>query len=285
MIKLLYSNGCSMTEGSELGNRKFNYDETTVKGPNTSRATVNPDHAAYMEAHAYPAIVARNLNIPSQQNGALCGSSNARIVRTTISDVEELCKQYDPSELFVLVGFSNTSRFEHYANNKFQQVVNQAPRNKFGFGNIIEHDLHKYFRLKIEIEKNSVAFALAEHFVEVLTLKQYLESKNIKFLFSYGLVEHFGEHETPEQIDVINQNKEIQTLFSLCEYDNPKVWIVDVVRSKTLTEFLHNTTSYSFFDYTVRRRLLSGYGGHPLEQAHETWATHITQFITKNNIL
>lgn len=285
MIKLLYANGCSMTEGAEIGNRKFNYDETTHRGPSSHRSGIPKDHAEYMEAHAYPAVVANLLNIPNQINDGLGGSSNRRIVRTTIARLEEQCLTYDPSELFVVIGFSNINRFEHFGLSRFEQIIYHPPKNKFGFGHMIETDDQKYFRLKVDVGQASLEEMLVQHFMEVLLLKQYLESKKIKFVFSYGLIEPFPTMFTQEQIDRACSNKEIQTLFNLVEYTKPDVWVVDVIRSNTLPDFIRNITSYSFFDYVVRRRFLSGTGGHPLEQAHDAWATHIAQFVTKNNIL
>lgn len=78
----VYSNGCSLTYGSDLENR---------------------------EEESYPSLIAQHLNLPLL-NDALPGSSNERILRTSISGITDLLeKKLNP---LVIIGWSESLRFE-----------------------------------------------------------------------------------------------------------------------------------------------------------------------------
>lgn len=286
MIKILYANGCSMTEGSELGNLKFNFDEKT-HGPNSNRDHnhVSMEHAQYMEKNAYPSLLTQNLNIQHHKNGALSGSSNRRIVRTTINDVEELCRTYDPSEIFVFIGFSTLDRFEYYNGIRFMQIVPNTVRAEKSPLKRLPKEVFKYLEARSDIGNDPLLELLAQHFSDVLLLKQYLEQKNIKFLFSYGIVNRLWQQYTDEEIQHACKNKEISTMFELCEFKNPEKWVVDVIRPVTLREYILECGNFSFFEYLVLRKMHVGNGGHPLEHAHIAWAKHLTEYMSKHKIL
>jgi len=81
-VDCVYTNGCSLTYGSELEDR---------------------------ENDCYPSKVAKHFNLPVINN-AKPGSSNQRILRTTIQDVEDLLEQGKTP--LVLVSWTISSRFE-----------------------------------------------------------------------------------------------------------------------------------------------------------------------------
>jgi lysophospholipase L1-like esterase len=88
MLRLLVTNGCSMTRGAELA------DPAT---------------------QAWPALLAKNLGIP-HVNLARDGSSNRRIVRTTAARLHRVTSDASvaPDEVLVLVLWTDTGRHEFY---------------------------------------------------------------------------------------------------------------------------------------------------------------------------
>ncbi|WP_158841348.1 DUF6071 family protein [Saccharothrix deserti] len=88
MIKLLVTNGCSMTAGEELDS------------PRTQ---------------AWPVLLARALGVELVNMG-LGGGSNRRIVRTTVATLPALCEQRSiaPEETLVVCTWTRPDRTEHF---------------------------------------------------------------------------------------------------------------------------------------------------------------------------
>jgi hypothetical protein len=92
VIRLLVANGCSQTRGAEL---------------------------ADPETQAWPALLARELGIP-HLNMARDGSSNRRIVRTTVARLPLICEEarVSPQEVLVLIAWTHTVRHEFHVPGK-----------------------------------------------------------------------------------------------------------------------------------------------------------------------
>lgn len=88
MVKLLITNGCSLTEGEELAS------------PNVE---------------AWPSVLAGLLGLDLVNLGMRAGS-NRRIVRTTVSSLGDLCRErfVRPEEALVLCLWTRPARIEHY---------------------------------------------------------------------------------------------------------------------------------------------------------------------------
>jgi hypothetical protein len=88
MIKLLITNGCSMTAGYELDS------------PSTQ---------------SWPVLPAQKLNVELVNMG-LSGGSNRRIVRTTVSTLPALCAERSilPEEALVLCTWTRPGRTEQF---------------------------------------------------------------------------------------------------------------------------------------------------------------------------
>jgi Family of unknown function (DUF6071) len=96
MIRLLVTNGCSCTRGEEL-----------------------PDPST----QAWPVVLGKFLGVP-QVNLARDGSSNRRIVRSTVASIDRVRAQHEvrPGEVLTLLAWTQSSRHEYYSRRERPEV-------------------------------------------------------------------------------------------------------------------------------------------------------------------
>lgn len=94
MIKCLYANGDSWTEGDELG---LPYTDNTP---------------TYRLHNSWPKLLANKMNIPAVVNEAIRGTSGTRIARRTIRFMREWCNKKPGAELLVVVCWTTFERDE-----------------------------------------------------------------------------------------------------------------------------------------------------------------------------
>lgn len=284
MIKFLYANGCSLTEGAELGNAKFGYDEKKW-GPNSMRnwgaksirnwGGASHEHSKYMEETSYPFLLKEKLEIPEFKNAAIGGSSNRRIVRTTLADIEEALTKYNAAEILVLIGFTFMDRYEFFKLDiRWPQIVSGLSSR------FLTHEEEKYAVANEELIGNNLGELIIRHQLEVLSLKHYLESKGIKYVFTYA-TQNSLESEFSKRAfnDVVNSNH-LDQYWTMMEFDK---WILyDAVKFVNDPSYIMaNITHYSFNSFTFRNNHARGKGHHPLEAAHAGWAEYIYQKLLK----
>jgi hypothetical protein len=280
MIKMLYANGDSMTEGSELGNAKFNYDEKKY-GPGSYRTAphMTKEHAEHMETNSYPYVLKKILGIENHINAAMGGSSNRRIVRTTIADVEALLKTYKPEEILVVIGWSAADRFELYNEGHYSQIIpGYAVSSMFSnrkkkivvYDNLINSEFHEVF---------------IRHTLEIIALKNYLESKGIKHLFCYGLATFFLQQYGEDTIrNEFRMHQELRTFTDLAEFDQ---WFIPppIPEVASRAELVLDLPKYSLYSHSHNLGFPRGNGGHPLEEAHKDWAALMAKHIISKGML
>lgn len=262
-----------MTEGAELGTL-----------PYSTPAEVTEFQKEYMHTHSYSGVLKNKLGIKTHINNGLSGSCNRRIARITISDIEKLLNNYAADEIFVIIGFTSIDRFEFYDTNYFKQVVPASVKILGKDFKVSNSRSLKYINDKVDAECEFISSLLTTHFLEILLLKNYLESKGVKYLFSYGLIRNILS-EYPDEIDSVINNAELNILFNLIEYSNKLKWIHDVVSPLNLEEFIHSCQDSCFYEYLEKRKMNPGGGRHPTEKGHEIWANHIYEHIARYKIL
>src|SRR5580658_8310376 len=105
----LYSNGCSMTYGSEL------HDDAI------SRICSND---TYRWRYAWPNRLGEMIGATGVYNDGVPSGSNDRILRTTVEFVSTwLGKGLPPSALIVIIGWSQPRRREFYVDGDFRQIL------------------------------------------------------------------------------------------------------------------------------------------------------------------
>jgi hypothetical protein len=279
---MLYANGCSLTEGSELGNVKFNYDEAKY-GPNTFREMdhLTPEHIEHIETHSWPYIVKKTLGIENHFNNAFGGSSNRRIVRVTMADVEGMITRgdYKPEEILVVIGWSSFDRFETYSKDHFAQIVpshHTKKENSVKWRDYLAYD---------GLMNTEFAEVYMRHLLDVQLLKNYLENRGVKYMFSYSLTTYFDVQFSMKAIeDAFNDYPELQSFIDMAEYSK---WFFDpkFERPEDPIEFAFNIQNTSFFDSSLKRKYRVGNGMHPLEDSHKRWGVEMANHIKQQGIL
>jgi len=275
MYSVLYANGCSMTEGSELGNKKFNYDESKFS-PNISRTfnVPSPEHIEHMMTHNYSFIAKELLGIPNIVNDAEGGGSNSRIVRTTILGVNNLLKTHKPEEILVVVGWTTVDRFEYMMYDRYAQFIP---------GHIKHTTLPSGFvrlaKLHAEWASTDLLHCMTSHLMGILHLKNYLESVGVDYVFSYGLSNHLEHSFEESDIKKIQDNDQLKDLYEMVMNDR---WFFNewyqgrVEDYKTFIDFF---SRISFYSHSIDHGFKQGTGLHPLEDAHYSWGKTLHNFV------
>lgn len=102
-MKVLYANGDSFVFGMEC--------------------IENYSQLEHNKELAFPKTIADNLNCKTYINNAYCGATNEFIFRTTIFDLLELeQKGVQPSDVFVVIGWTTLHRFEIEGNAWYRKI-------------------------------------------------------------------------------------------------------------------------------------------------------------------
>jgi hypothetical protein len=281
MKKLLLTNGCSLTEGAELGNAQFGYDEKK-NDPNTGirlKHLMSQEHWDHLTTHCWPALVASKIGYDLENLG-YGGSSNRRIARLTMERVEAHLKAgMDPKDIFVFIGFTDMSRFEvRMDHTDFRQfVLRFLPKD-------ITLSKRDQIIIRGQEEKAEIIYEMiTNHHLEVLSLKHYLESRGVDYMFTYGLLQDL-QHEYGDGVrNELFNYYDLRLYTELLEYLNGDKWFlphieerhkedtIDLVMTLYLSSF-HFLNSYKF-------HCKCGTNLHPLEEAHEKYAEMITDYL------
>lgn len=216
---ILYANGCSMTYGHELENM---YD-------------------------AWPYRLAQNLNLNNCVNDGKPGSSNDRIVRTTISWTANYLNQND-NKPFVVVGWSAPSRYECIIDDQWVDIIPQwmPKHNK----NIAEATIAYLTHFSDNISDTTRTL---NYYV---LLQSWLKINKIPYLFFNALHCYYSEAEN--YLEIIKH--------------------IDKKR-------FYNFHNQNFCFHTFAKPFRSGPKGHPLEEGHLEWAKVLSNYISTNNLL
>ncbi|NJO59846.1 MAG: hypothetical protein HC836_16555 [Richelia sp. RM2_1_2] len=158
-MKLLV-NGCSVTRGDEL---------TSDVLPESIEDKI------YREKHVWGGQLAQKLNLSEYNNIAERGSSNKRILRTTIEYIATL-SEVERSDLLVIIGWSQISRTEIYFQKKWRQVL----------PNFLTYFINHEFHAIEDFCQRYMMDDLPCHelfFTYVVSLQSFLKSNNINYFF------------------------------------------------------------------------------------------------------
>lgn len=270
-----------MTEGAELGNIAFNYNEAKY-GPNTFRDLdhISPEHKHHIETHSWPHRLKEILNIENHFNNAYGGSSNRRIARTSLLDITNLLTQYAPEEILVVIGWTAFDRFEYFETINFSQIV--PSYHVKGFASRVTT---KHITMYDEIANNSLVELYTRHILQVLSLKHFLDAKGIKYQFSYSLTtfleSQFGQNGV---LKAFISNSELNQMINMMEYET---WHLSPSMPPykdniQLADSIHKGT---FFSNSQDNKYPMGNGLHPLEDAHLAWATDMAETLKRRGLI
>lgn len=278
MIKVMYVNGCSNTEGCELGNIQFNYPKD-LYGPGNSRDGLRKlgmmAHARHMEEHCWPFLLSKKLGV-ELVNEAIGAASNHRMIRMTLSRVTELLTRYKPDEILVVLGLSECSRYEVYRDGTFDRSVptnrNNLKRNSWEF--------QPYIRERTNVLYSQFVIELLDYFKAIAALKYFLDYHKVKYVLTYGYFEQITDWWGEDGVAKLLAEDELRPLFSLLGPDEHWITAPHEKLADPLETFLRNSYEMSFVAYTHNNGFAVGDTNHPLEEGHEAWANYLMERLT-----
>lgn len=279
---ILYSNGCSMAEGAELGNNIFGFDEhnNCSSLPRQRIATLenydNKDvHIEYIDKHCYSGVLKESMKFSSAINDAISGSSNANILERTIMSIEKLLASgVKNTEIFAIISWTDFDR--SYVPLDWDRCVNIAPHFPKNSGapwsfNSMVASYHK-------IISSNLHFLFKQYLLDVIHLQNFFKAKSIKCLFIQGVANHIISEFGKDDANRLQNDETIRSLFSIVDmeqwFTNNNTYSVDCFSTS------HRSISFSEFNgmhkYKVGKML------HPLEDGHREWAIKLEEHIRNN---
>lgn len=266
-MKLLYSNGSSTTYGLDL---------IKPKG-----STLTPTE--YKKKYTYTGILGHELNIPEMVNAAEPGSPNTSIVRRTFSDITNLLKTYQASEILACISFSPATPVEFFLR-KHKRYFNLIFPEKLLL-KIKDDPEYKIEEIKKMYHFFNESVLCLEYLVEkfifdVISLQNFLENKKIKHYFFHTapIISSHLDSETSfvdfqKPVDLLfNQSKIFDFLKEnkLIDHLNPASWI--------------DFNSNSIIEYClIKNNVSTGKTGHIIEDGHQLWAQYLKEKILDAN--
>jgi hypothetical protein len=270
MVKIIYSDGCSLMAGAEHKSWKVN-DETGYEECDT----------------VWPALLQKSFFSDAEIfSRAVTSSSNFGIARRTVKFVSQLLEKFDPSDILVCIMWTSMYRKDYRVRNEFNPnkhknndeknfisilptdnlvSLNQKPKgalanNKMRMQLLRKNDLLQVTDSFYRNFNNPMAFTY-DSFSQIEYVNLFLENKGIKSIQCYGFGDHFYHEQHDKTIGKDFYTKEIA--------DRCKKYDIYYVRKERPIGF-YEWASDSFE---------LGPGLHPLEAAHKTWARQMMRKI------
>lgn len=238
MIKCLYANGDSLVYGQELNPDRINIRDDC-------------EFTEHKRTHCFTGLIQKHFNIENYINRAIPGGSNDRILRTTILDVSKLLEEYEPDELFVIVGTTYSSRREFY-NTELNSYYQYQPEYNSGPQIKSLDPLWKIYTAYYQSDLEQVE----RYLIQIVSIQNFLKSNKIPYLITTSL----------------SDSDEILKLAGDYGY---------------LTAMLDRTrylNEVSFENFTIQNGLAIGKNWHPLEDGHAAWAQYLITHINNNRL-
>jgi len=278
MIKTLYVNGCSWTEGYLLEEQEEVIDYASNLGyefiPGLKQVKKFNQPVSFPPFEVYNNFnwaghVAKNLGIDNIVNQAEGGGSNARILRTTVDYVRSLSQQ-EKQETLVVIGWTLTDRSELYLDDK-QGAARWAFFNGAqSFKSIVPEDCYEesfYNRISdfwnnYVIDVHSTYACMYNFFQQSELLANFLENQGIQYYFFNSFPVFWGIHD-------VDQSKH-QELRILSENYNNNYSVFP--------------TTFTFAEFVGEDQSMKLSDGHPNSLAYRLWACYITEHMKTKGI-
>ena len=279
MIKTLYVNGCSWTEGYLLEEQEEVVDYARVLGyefiqglkevKKFNQPVDFPPFEVYNNFN-WAGHVARTFGIDNIVNQAEGGGSNARILRTTLEYVRSLSQQ-EKQETLVVIGWTLSDRSELYLDDKQGAAQWAFFNGAQSFNSIVPEDCYEesfYNRISnfwnnYVLDVHSTYACMYNFFQQSELLANFLENQGIQYYFFNAFPIFWGIHD-------VDQSKH-QELRILSENYNNNYSVLPT--SITFAEFVGEDQSMKLSD------------GHPNSLAYRLWAHCITEHMKTKGII
>ena len=225
---ILFTNGCSFTFGDELSNSK---------------------------QESYPNLLSNNLGCDKFINYADNGSSNDKILRTTL---DFLLNHETYDHLYVVIGWSGISRSEWYDdyNNQWQKITpTMIDSNPYATAH------YKYLQSQLHDNLN--------FYHQVLFLQLFLQKNNINYFF-------FRIDDGNVKMKVKANSMEVTDGFDHRYIEDYKFKHIDMNKFPS-----YLNSQLSFKQYVLDNGGGIKPGGHPDENSHIIFANHLSKEIER----
>lgn len=264
---LLYTNGCSYTCGAELisENPEFGqYEEHTLKGLRFFKQAGLIELYNYTSERCFPTLVAKSLGL-ELENDADNGSSNYGILVRSMESINRLLKDHTTKDLFCLINWTGFYRETFLLRATVLDDIVYNSKRRLGD----ETDLLRHYYHLFSLEQTQDC--ILETLTSMVSLKVFLESLKVKYLFTFSLSNLFSILGNKEShYSVFNTDPNIQYLIKevlSAPYFN---WNKDnLLYPKTFLKQLEFST---FSHYCVKHKYPFLKNFHPNSNAHRAWA-------------
>ena len=197
-MKYLYTNGCSFTWGGgfeedfldEIGQDYFDRRSSALRlgiGNKSGWLESSQPHGKEFENwrcdNTWPKYTASELDLEIIKDDSLGGSSNERIVRTTIDSFKGFIKSGKQKDILALIQLTDSTRFDLYSNYSKERILakvdvwdwhpNKNPKEK--------NALKEFFECFVDSE------VCDEHLIEqIILLQSFFKLYDIKYKFIWG---------------------------------------------------------------------------------------------------
>jgi hypothetical protein len=211
------------------------------------------DFTYYHRKKCFSGIMADSVSsIKYYRNKSLPGGSNERSYRKIITNLSSDIKTYNPESMFVTVGITHALRREFYINdtsNWYPHMYTFAPRKEHE----VIYNLWELLTTHVSADEGIYIYDM----MQILGIQNYLIKNKIPYLLTSSLL----------------NDRERDIIRKVVPDD-----ITDQLYSKRYYDDL------SFYEFTKKNNYSQGPGMHPLEEAHESWANHLLEYIYKHDL-
>jgi len=248
-LKVLYTNGDSVSWGSELKDR----------------------------SNRFSTLISNELNL-IDFNVASSGISNDRIYRTTMRD---LCKFVNGEkiyneelgyvkvdEIFVLISFTAPTRFDFFDGDVFINERLWTHKDKWGM-----KDEHHLTDSKYVIHQTELAPSFIRLFHQIISLKTFCELHKIPYLYTNAFFEY-----DEDELMVINRNINSEKIQKQFDDPNDYYGLIDLYKQVPQTFKDINLTKYlkGFKDESMFEER-----GHPSPKGHTEIKNLILEYVKR----
>lgn len=275
MIKTLFVNGCSWTEGHML-----HLDPEVDKLSSEQGYVINDVFSVFKDnvemqypykeiynQHNWAGVVARELDIPNIVNHAKGAASNDRVLRTTVDYVKRLTEQ-EKQETFIIIGWTIPDRSEIYLDDKQGKADWCSWNATQQFSSIDRiHDpefvkrIDKFWELYV-MDVFDHHYSVQKFFQQSYLLANLLEHHNIKYYFFNSFHPLFGVRDFAPFLEQFKYDIDIYT-----------------------NEITAMSLNIDFFNFIGENTELHLPDKHPNKLGHTKWGRCLIDDIRRQNIL
>lgn len=278
LIMILYSNGCSISIGSELFTEDYPQYSKKKTLATVPAARLREDGlyklADINEQRSYPGLIAKEIGASLLSRG-INGSGNEVIAYGVISDLQALLSKHPASEILAIVGWSSICR---------RFLVKD-----YGFTGLCPPNIQANFPLEKTYGElintfwlEEALLGLVKYFNAIALVENFCKQHQIRLLMFDGV---FDTWRSKEELQEFNTALASQTFFKEHEPSEAFFFHSPLERPTTLVEYVHQHRINDFNTYVDQKELPRCQYKHPGSVAHKAWSEVLLNALYARNLL